>query len=62
MLVKGDIVKIKAEYQDPGDEAFTWVACDDEEKGRVMISPVDIGLPLPPKQVVNVDMLEGRAL
>jgi hypothetical protein len=57
MIKKGDIVKIKPEWQDPGDEKFTWVAIEDEDGGRVRIAPVDIGLPIPPNQVVTSAML-----
>jgi len=60
MIKKGDTVKIKPEYQDAGDENFTWVACDDESKGRVTISPVNIGLEFPPQQTVTTDMLESE--
>lgn len=57
MIKKGDIVKIKPEWQDPGDEKFTWLAIEDEDGGRVRIAPVDIELPIPPNQVVTTDML-----
>lgn len=57
MIKKGDTVKIKPEWQDPGDEKFTWVAMEDEDGGRVRLTPVDIGLPLPPNQVVTTDMV-----
>jgi hypothetical protein len=54
---KGDPVKIRPEWQDEGDEEFEWVAVDDEEKGRVTISPVNIGMKILPRQTVNVEML-----
>lgn len=57
MIKKGDIVKIKPEWQDPGDDKFTWVAIEDEDGGRVRITPADIGLRFPPNQVVTIDML-----
>lgn len=60
MIKAGDIVKIKPAFQDAGDDAFTWVACDDESKGRVTISPVNIGLAIPPQQTVTTDMLESE--
>ena len=28
---KGDIIKIKKQFQDDGDDKFTWTAVDDEE-------------------------------
>lgn len=61
MIKKGDKVRIKPEWQDAGDESFTWIALEDEDGGRVRISPVDIGLAIPPNQVVNVDMLVPAA-
>lgn len=57
MIKKGDIVKIRPEWQDPGDDKFTWVAIEDEDGGRVRITPVDTGLRFPPNQVVTTDML-----
>ncbi len=57
MIKKGDIVKIKPEWQDLGDEKFTWVAVEDEDGGRVRITPIDIELPIPPNQVVTTNML-----
>jgi hypothetical protein len=57
MIRKGDKVQIKPEWQDAGDDRFTWVAVDDAENGCVMISPINTGLAIAPKQVVRVDML-----
>ena len=57
MIKKGDIVRIKPEWQDPGDDKFTWIAIEDEDGGRVRIEPVDIGLPFPPNQAVTTEML-----
>ena len=57
MIKRGDIVTIKPEWQDAGDDQYTWVAMDDEEKGRVMISPVDRPATFPGTSVVLVDML-----
>ncbi len=61
MIRKGDEVTIKPEWRDRGDEEFTWMACDDEEKGRVTIAPVNTGLAIPPRQTVSVDMLKQNA-
>lgn len=58
MIKRGDIVKIKPEWQDEGDDVYTWMAMDDEEKGRVMISPIDRPATFPGTSVVRVDMLE----
>lgn len=48
---------ILPEWQDPGDEEFRWAAVEDEDGGRVAISPVDTGLPITPVCVVEVAML-----
>jgi hypothetical protein len=58
LFVKGEVVRILPEYQDPGDEEFTWVIVTDEEKGRVDISPVDIPMNIKPWTTVKVDWLE----
>lgn len=55
---KGDTVRLKPEWQDPGDNNFHWVAADDEELGRVTITPTDIGLAILPLATVDVTMLE----
>lgn len=57
MIRKGDEVTIKPEWRDRGDEEFAWVACDNEEKGRLTIAPINTGLAIPPRQTVSVDML-----
>lgn len=57
MIRKGDKVQIKPEWQDAGDDRFTWVAVDDAANGRVMISPVDTGLAIAPTQVVKIEWL-----
>ncbi len=59
MIRKGDVVKIRPEWQDRGDDEFVWVACDDEENGRVTIAPLNIGLAVTPSQTVDVSMLES---
>lgn len=58
MIHKGDKIRIKAEWMDPGDDQFDWVACDDESKGRVTIMPTNMGLTFPPIQTVEVRMVE----
>jgi hypothetical protein len=54
---KGDQVQIKPEFQDAGDDRFTWVAVTDADKGRVQISPIDTGLAFAPVYVMNLDWL-----
>ena len=57
MIRKGEKVEIKPEWQDKGDDLFTWMALEDEDGGRVRISPVDIGYRILPYQVVDTSML-----
>ena len=55
---RGDRVRIRPEWQDPGDDEFTWVALEDEDGGRVRIAPVMPDLCIPPNYVVTTDMIE----
>ena len=57
MVRKGDIVEIKKPYQDAGDDKLTWMAVDDEEKGKVMLVPIDSTLSIKPTYVLNVQWL-----
>lgn len=56
----GDVVKIKKQFQDAGDDKYTWVAVDDEEKGRVVITPKDHSMKIKPTYTVMVNMLETK--
>ncbi len=58
LFAKGEVVRILPEYQDPGDEEFTWVVMTDEEKGRVDISPVDIAMNIKPWSTVQTTWIE----
>ena len=53
MFKIGDKVEILSEFQDAGDESFTWVVTGDEEKGRVDISPIDINMEIKPVYTVQ---------
>jgi hypothetical protein len=33
MIKKGDIVHVRQEWQEPGDNQWTWIALDDEIEG-----------------------------
>lgn len=57
MIKAGDIIRIKKEYQDKGDEEIVFIAVDDQEKGRVTIQ-AQLDLNIKPTQVVNVEWLE----
>jgi hypothetical protein len=49
---KGDKIKILDEYQDRGDDKYTWVVMDEEANGRVTVCPIDINLTFKPRYVV----------
>lgn len=51
---RGDQVELLEQYRDPGDETFTWVVLQDQEKDRVDIMPVDIDLEIRPIYTVQV--------
>jgi hypothetical protein len=55
---KGNIVKILPQFQDVGDDEFTWVVLTDEEKGRVDISAMDSLLKIRPIHTVQVEWIE----
>lgn len=52
-LTLGQVVELLPDYQDPGDASYTWVVVEEEDRGRLFISPVDIGLPIPPRYPVE---------
>ena len=51
-----DVVKIKPEYQDEGDDQITFICVEDEDGGRVRIEYV-LGLTFNPQSVVSTDMI-----
>lgn len=57
MFKQKDVIKIRPEYQDEGDEELIWIALEDEDGGRIRIAPLNTGLTLPPNQIVTVDMI-----
>jgi len=58
-IKKGDRVVIKPEWLDPGDETLAWIACENEDGGRVPITPINLGLTFLPRQTIKTDMLES---
>ena len=56
-IKRGDVLRIRPEWQDPGDDDFTWVAVEDEDGGRVRISAL-MDTPIVPSQVVTTAMVE----
>jgi hypothetical protein len=57
----GDRVRIKPEWQDPGDDEFVWTAVENEAGGRVRIRPV-MDLQIPPSYVVTTEMIEHEGI
>lgn len=57
MIKAKDILRIKPEYQDEGDDLLVWIALEDEDGGRVRIAPLNTGLKFPPNQVVKTEMI-----
>jgi hypothetical protein len=53
----GDVVTIKPEWRDAGDDQIVWIALEDEDGGRVRIQ-AQLGLPMNPNQIVETSMLE----
>ncbi|MDP3866533.1 MAG: hypothetical protein Q8Q75_17700 [Rhodoferax sp.] len=58
MFRRNDVVEILKEFQDPGDSSFTWVVLNDEEMGRVDISPVDINLIIKPTYTLRTEQIK----
>ena len=58
MFRRNDVVEILKEFQDPSDSSFTWVVLNDEEKGRVDISPVDINLSIKPTYTLKTEQIK----
>ena len=54
---RGNLLRIRPEWRDEGDEDFVWIALEDEDGGRVPIAPL-MDLSIPPRQVVTTDMIE----
>ena len=57
-ISKGDTVRILPQWRDPGDDKLTWIALEDEDGGRVRITPTNTGLTIAPQYVVLTTMLE----
>lgn len=58
MFKRGDIVEILEQFQDPGDDTFTWIVLHEEEKGRVDITPVDIKLNIKPTYTLKTSQIK----
>ena len=60
-IKQGDRVRIRPEWQDPGDDEFAWEALEDEDGGRVCIAPMMADLQFLPHYVVTTAMIERAA-
>lgn len=58
MIKQGDTVVFKKEWQEDGDEQISYIACADEDGGRVLVMAL-IGMSINPAQVVRTDMIVG---
>lgn len=58
MFKRGDHVEILPDFQDQGDDGFTWIVLNDEEKGRVDITPINIGMEVKPIYTVKVEQIK----
>jgi hypothetical protein len=57
VIKRGDRVRIKPDWADPGDDEIVFFAVDDESEGRVSIMAM-LGLAINPIQVVTTEMVE----
>jgi hypothetical protein len=57
MIKKGDRIDILPQWQDPGDENYVWVAVEDEEDGKVTISPISMEVAIKPCSTVFSDQV-----
>ena len=59
LICAGDIIKFKPEWQDGGDDDITFIAMDDEEKGRIVVEG-QVDLPIKPQQTVSVTWIASH--
>lgn len=59
MIRRGDVVRLKPEWQDKGDDMIVFIALEDEDGGRVLIE-AQVDMKLKPTQRVRTDMLESQ--
>ena len=55
----GDVVKIRPQWQDPGDDSIDWICLEDEDGGRVLIE-AQVSMRIKPTQRVGTEMIEHR--
>ena len=57
MIIKGQTVEFKPEWQDSGDENIIFVAVEDECMDRVTVE-AQLNLPFNPQQIVSTSMIK----
>jgi hypothetical protein len=57
VIRKGDIVTLRPEWSEPGDEAIVRIAAEDEDGGRLYVIAL-VGLPYEPQELLRTFMLE----
>lgn len=62
MFKHGDLVEILEQFQDDGDDQFSWVCVSDEEKDRVDISPLGTKMRIPPVYTVQTNQIRHLEL
>lgn len=61
-IKKGDILTIRPEWQDPGDKGMKFLALEDEDGGRLPITPLGTGLMFPGNSVVMATMVKPTGI
>ena len=59
-VAAGEVVRIKPEWQDEGDDLLVWMAIENATKAdvRVRIVPINTGMKFAPVHVVKLEWLE----
>ena len=58
-IKRGDIVKIRKEWLNPGeDESITYVVLEERGDSHVLVQALGTGLPLAPTYVYDTDWIE----
>jgi len=58
-VTAGQIVRIRPEWQDEGDDLLTWMSLDNSTDGSdVRVVPTNTGLRFPPVSLMRLEWLE----
>lgn len=58
-IKQGDIIKLKPEWMDKGDENIVFSAVEDSDHGRVYVKDKNSKLFIPPQSLVHDFMIES---